>query len=70
MEYGSREWFKAMGLSFSCIGMVADGDQQVIPKCRYTDCKEHNEIAGDDEQITCYTCRDWMGLPTLDEDEE
>ena len=41
----------------------------MIVKCLYEDCIEMNPIALADEQITCKTCREYLGLPPLDEGE-
>lgn len=35
-------------------------------RCRYSECQEGNPTVGDDEQVTCRTCRAWMGLPELE----
>lgn len=32
-------------------------------KCRYTDCKEQHPVAGEEEAVSCSTCREYMGLP-------
>lgn len=32
-------------------------------KCRYTDCKEQHPVAGEEEPVSCSTCREYMGLP-------
>jgi hypothetical protein len=37
-------------------------------RCRYGDCRERHPTAREEEQITCATCRDYMGLPELEED--
>ena len=39
-------------------------------KCRYEDCREQHPVAGEDEQVTCSTCREYLGLPPLDTGEE
>ena len=41
----------------------------MIRKCRYEDCKEHNPVAEEDEQVTCATCREYLGLPPLNEED-
>lgn len=35
-------------------------------RCRYEDCPEANQVATDDEQVTCWLCRHEMGLPPVD----
>jgi len=37
----------------------------VRKKCRYDDCVEQNQVAEEDEQITCPICRKELGLPVL-----
>jgi len=34
-------------------------------RCRYTDCLEGHPVAGEDDPITCPTCRRELGLPDL-----
>jgi len=34
--------------------------------CRYDDCIEGHKVADDSQQITCRTCRDWLGLPEIE----
>lgn len=35
-------------------------------RCRYDDCVEQHPVTmNDTEQITCPSCRDYMGLPAL-----
>lgn len=34
-------------------------------RCRYEDCPEAHQTADEGEQVTCGTCRYWMGLPSL-----
>jgi len=35
-------------------------------RCRYSDCVEQHPVASDEEQVTCATCREWLGLPPLE----
>lgn len=46
--------------------MLEDTDPPFI--CRYDDCiKGHKVQTNDDEQITCPTCREDLGLPPIQE---
>ena len=37
-------------------------------RCRYTDCEEEHPVAGEDELVTCHTCRRDLGLPVEGEE--
>lgn len=46
----------------------ADGEKQrgvYVLRCRYEDCPEHHLVASDEEQVTCPTCRNDLGLPAI-----
>lgn len=34
-------------------------------RCRYMDCAEQHPVASDDEQVTCPTCREGLGLEAV-----
>ena len=36
-------------------------------RCRYSDCIEQHPEATEDERITCRTCRECLGLPSLED---
>lgn len=38
------------------------GTDAPVQKCRYTDCVEQHPVAGDDEQVTCPSCRTYLGV--------
>jgi hypothetical protein len=43
-------------------------DNEDLRRCRYNDCIEAHPVAGEDELVTCHTCRRNMCLPVGEEE--
>jgi hypothetical protein len=35
-------------------------------RCHYADCVQRHPVVAEDEQITCRSCREYLGLPSLE----
>ena len=46
-----------------------NGDQKNADnlRCRYSDCCEQHPVATEDETVSCPTCREWLGLPEVEQ---
>jgi len=53
------------GLSWVELGI----DTEDLLRCRYHDCVEAHPVAGENDLVTCHTCRRFMCLPVEDEEE-